>query len=276
MASKTHALFFPFDLFGGGGTASGAQLLADAFREMIDDNKRERVSTRARSYTKKVCCREFSFKSLSDYDDWRRTARQAIAQILDRDDFLIWSAGNHLGVLPLYEEAGRREKTLVIQFDGHLDIYNLADCSKELSHGNFLLHCQGQLPGIINVGHRELLLRGRYIRKYYRAVFAASELAVDPQPAVDAVRAACRTAERIIIDLDCDVLDPAYFPAVSHPLPFGLSPPLLLRFLDAAWSGPVVGLALSEFDPSRDQNDRSLATLMWLIEHVLLRWHESA
>ena len=29
-----------------------------------------------------------------------------------------------------------------------------------------------------------------------------------------------------------------------------------------------------EFDPSRDRNDRSLETLMWLVEYVLLRRYE--
>ena len=46
------------------------------------------------------------------------------------------------------------------------------------------------------------------------------------------------------------------------------------RFLDAAWSGQVRGLALSEFDPAKDERDRSLSTLVWLLEYVLLRQHE--
>jgi hypothetical protein len=49
---------------------------------------------------------------------------------------------------------------------------------------------------------------------------------------------------------------------------------MLLRLVDAAWSENVVGLALSEFDPARDINDRSLATLLWLLEFVLLKRHE--
>src|SRR5579872_3023649 len=48
---KTSVVFFPFDLFGSGGTAAGVQLLADELREMIADNRRETVATRARCYT---------------------------------------------------------------------------------------------------------------------------------------------------------------------------------------------------------------------------------
>ena len=99
-------------------------------------------------------------------------------------------------------------------------------------------------------------------------------MAVDPEPALAKIRAACAQAERVFIDLDCDVFDPAYFPALAHPLPFGLSPLVLLRFLDAAWSERIAGVAISEFHPARDHQDRSLTTLVWLIEHVLLKVHE--
>ena len=51
---------------------------------------------------------------------------------------------------------------------------------------------------------------------------------------------------------------------------------MLLRFIDAAWSPRVVGLALSEFDPGRDVRDGSLATLAWLVEYLLLRLYENA
>jgi arginase family enzyme len=70
------------------------------------------------------------------------------------------------------------------------------------------------------------------------------------------------------------VFDPAFFPGVAHPHPFGLSPQQVLRFLAAAWCGKVVGVAFSEFDPSRDSNDRSLASLVWLLEYVLLHRYE--
>ena len=64
-------------------------------------------------------------------------------------------------------------------------------------------------------------------------------MAVDPEPALTAVRAAtAEAAERVLLDIDCDVFDPVYFPAVTNPVPFGLSPTLLLRFIEAAWSEP--------------------------------------
>lgn len=266
---------FPFDLFGGGGAARGAELLADALREMIDDNRRERRPTRARAYQDRLRLHEFRFEKLADYQDWRAQARRFLHEALAKREFLLWISGNHLGVLPLYDElAGEAGDTLVVQFDAHLDIYHLSDCTSELSHGNFLLHCAGPLPPLVNVGHRELLLTEEYIGKIYHRHFPASRLSTQADEVVQQLQALAKNAARIVIDLDCDVLDSAYFPALSHSQPFGLSPHLLLRLLDAVWSENVIGLAISEFDPARDSGDRSLSLLVWLIEYLLLRRYE--
>jgi agmatinase len=272
---KTTAVFFPFDLFGSGGTAAGVELLADAFRELLADNRRERRSTRADAYQRQVRIQEFTFEKLEHYQGWREQARRLVRRAWERGDFLLWITGNHLGVLPIYDElAAGGADTLVVQFDAHLDVYNLSDCTKELSHGNFLLHCAGPLPPILNLGHRELLLRPDYVGRYYRQAIAADELARAPEAALAQLRREAESAAGVFLDLDCDVLDPAHFPALAHPLPFGLGPQLLLRLLDAAWTGPVRGVAISEFHPAKDQDDRSLATLLWLLEYVLLRRYE--
>jgi arginase family enzyme len=272
---KTRAIFFPFDLFGSSGTRAGAELLADAVRELLADNRREKVATRARAYAGKVRVTEFTFDRLDDYSRWRDTVREAVRTAFEHGDFLLWVSGNHLGTLPVYDElSAAAHDTLVLQFDAHLDIYNLSDCTAELSHGNFLKHCAGPLPRIVNVGHRDLLLRPDYVRRYFHRAFAAGELAIDAGPAVSAVAGLASEASRVFIDLDCDVFDPAYFPGAAHPQPLGISPALFVRFLDAAWSDRAAGLAISEFDPARDDRDRSLATLLWLIEYVLLRRYE--
>ena len=274
---KTTVVFFPFDLFGSGGSAAGVDLLADELREMIADNRRETVATRARCYAEQLRLREHSFETLTDYADWRTKARQTIRQIQKSDAFLLWIAGNHLGALPLYDElAGHGDSTLVVQFDAHLDIHHFADCTSEPSHGNFLLHCDGPLPPLVNLGHRELLLTPEYIAAHFRRTFSAAELALEPQPAFDYLRQAVAAAERVFFDIDCDVFDPVYFPAVAQPVPFGLQPLLFLRLLEAAWTTKLRGVMLSEFEPGRDQNDRSLATLVWLIEYILLKRYEPA
>src|SRR5437016_3117374 len=69
-AVKTVAVFFPFDLFGSAGASAGADLLADAFAEMLADNRQERVPTRARAYAGQVRTRQFTFDKLAAYQDW--------------------------------------------------------------------------------------------------------------------------------------------------------------------------------------------------------------
>jgi arginase family enzyme len=242
---------------------------------MLADNRREQVPTRARSYQRRLRIEELPFETLVEYQSWRERGRAAARAVMAKGDFLLWIAGNHLGVLPVYDELAQRGAgTLVVQLDAHLDIYHLTDCTSELSHGNFLLHCAGPLPSIAGLGHRELLLRPDYIGQTYERSFSASALAIDPEPALQYLRQASAAATGVFIDLDCDVFDPAYFPGLAHPLPFGLSPHLVLRLLDAAWSERVLGIAISEFDPARDENDRSLSTLVWLLEYLLLRRFE--
>jgi len=243
---------------------------------MLDDNRRERVATRARAYAGNVKTRQITFETPGDYQKWRQTARRVAREVFRERSFLVWITGNHLGVLPVYDElAARKKQPLVIQLDSHLDIYNLSDCKREPSHGNYLRHCAGPLPPIINVGSREILLNANYVKQYFRHVLSASDLAIDEANALRQVSAAAQAADAVFVDIDCDAFDPAFFPAITHPQPFGLTPHQVLRVLDAAWSGRVMGLAISEFDPSRDQNDRALTLLMWLLEYVLLKRYES-
>jgi arginase family enzyme len=268
----TRAIFFPFDLFGSAGAKAGAELLADAFQEMLADNKRERIATRARAYADKVRFEEYTFETLADYKDWRGQARTRVRQVLRQDEFLLWVTGNHLGALPIYDELAR--DTLVVQLDAHLDIYNLSDCTSELSHGNFLLHAEKPLPRVVNVGHRELLLRPEYIQKHYHGHFGAADLALDRAGVLGKLRELCKPASRVFLDIDCDVFDPAYFPATAQPRPFGIDPLFVLELLAIVDAEKLVGCAVSEFDPARDQHDRCLETLMWLLEYVLLSKYE--
>jgi agmatinase len=274
---RTSAVVFPFDLFGGAGAADGARLVADELREVLADNRRETVETRARCYTDQVRLREIEFADVEAIASWRRTGRQQVRQALRQGDFLLWIGGNHLAALPVYDEiAALGDGELVIQFDAHLDIHHFADCATDPTHGNFLLHIEGTRPPILNVGHRELLLKADYIAQHYRQTIPANELTLDTTAARKEVRRAVATARRVWIDIDWDVLDPAYFSAVSRPVPFGLSPAVLLGLLDLVWSPQVAGVMLSEFVPSRDRNDESLAIVTWLIEWLLLRRYESA
>ncbi len=268
---KTSAIFFGFDSFGSAGCAEGAHLLADELRDILADNRRETVPIRARAYTRQVSITEVDFPTLKSLNTWREDGQTLASQALAHDR-LLWVAGNHLGVLPVYDAL--TEADLVFQFDAHLDIHHFHDCTKELSHGNFVLHLRSPAPRLVNVGHRDLLLTKEYIDRHYLRSISAAELQTRPATILEELTTRAHSADRVILDLDCDVFDPAYFPAVSRPVPFGLSPSLLLTVLEALWSDRIRAVCLSEFDPGRDRDNRSLAVVLWLIEYLLLRFYE--
>ncbi len=270
--SSMLAVVFPFELFGSSGTGAGAQLLGDALREMLADAKRETQPSRSHAFRQSVRLREVAFDSMPKIVGWRARGREIVRAARIDQHRLLWLAGNHLGVLPVFEELG--PDALVIQFDAHLDIYNLAECTTELSHGNFLLHAEEALPTMINVGSRDLFLPAEYARGHYREIHTAELIARDTDRVARRVSELARKAKTIWIDIDCDAFDPAYVPGVQHPQPMGMSPMLLLRILAALNFERVAGVSLSEFDPGRDRNDQSLQTLVWLIEWLLLRWTE--
>lgn len=272
MARSVAAVAFPFDLFGNAGTGAGALLLVDVLQEAMNDTAQETRPTRPHAYAETLSLEELAFETLTEVTQWRETGRSAARTALDESDFLLWLAGNHLGVLPVYEELG--SDTLVIQFDAHLDCYDLHDTTSELSHGNWLLHAEAPLPKIVNIGHRDLFLQPSDIRRSFVAAFPAEELALHPETVLTKVRKLATKAKRIWFDIDVDVLDPAFAPAVHQITPFGLTPQQLLGFMLSIWSDRVVGVSISEFDPGRDDRDRTLYLLGWLMERLLLRQAE--
>lgn len=269
---KASVIVFPFDLFGNAGTGAGAERLGDFVHELLDDNRHETRPTRCDAYHGLVKVKDFAFDTPQAVQRWRHIGRQTIRQCLKNGERVIWLGGNHLSVLPVYEELG--SDALVFQFDAHFDIYQLHNVTPNLANGNFLLHAETDLPPIVNVGHRDLFLTPGEINTRFAGAFSSLDIVNDIEKFTKEVRKRAAGAKRVWIDIDVDVFDPANVPAVHHPLPFGPSPLLVLKLLDAAFDGNVVGVSLSEFDPWRDQHDAGLNVLGWLIEWVLLRWYE--
>ncbi len=270
--ARATAVVFPFDLFGSAGTGAGAQLLGDALREAIDDTAAEKRSTRPHCFHEELDVEEFLFETMEQVTAWRERGREAVRDLLGRGHFVLWLAGNHLGVLPVYDELGPRD--LVVQFDAHLDCYHLHDTTEELSHGNFLRHVGPPRPTVVNVGHRDLFLIPRGVRRVFAEAVPAEEVALDVMKVAAKLFRHAETAERVWIDIDADVFDPAFAPAVPTPAPFGVTPQQFLALFEAAWSEKVVGVSISEFDPGRDIRDTTLNLLGWLTERVLLKKFE--
>jgi arginase family enzyme len=270
---RSTVVVFPFDLFGSAGTGAGAQLLGDAVREIIDDTAKETRPSRADAFRGKLRVKELAFETIEEVTDWRKRGRAAARSALKADDFLVWLSGNHLGVLPVFEELPA--DTLVVQFDAHLDINDFHDTTAELSHGNFLKHLPKPRPRFVHVGHRDLFQPPAPIATVFDAAYPVTDIATTPEQVSMELAKRARGAKHVWLDLDCDAFDPAFLPGVHQPLPFGLTPPAFLKLFQAVWSDKVLGISISEFDPGRDVRDASLNLLGWLIEFVLLQKHEN-
>jgi arginase family enzyme len=186
---------------------------------------------------------------------------------------VLWLSGNHLGCLPIYDVLG--EETLIVQFDAHLDCYNLHDTLDTLSHGNFLRQI-GKPRTIINVGHRDLFHTLKDIREYYAEAHSVESIAVDEAKVITALTKRVAKVKSVWLDIDVDVFDPSICPAVHSPSPFGLLGPQVLRLIDTIGSDKLRGVSISEFDPGRDISDSSLNLLGWLLEWLLLKRVEAS
>lgn len=265
---KKSVVVFPFDQFGSAGTGAGAQLLGDVVRELIDDTDEETRPTRADVHRETLGVEEVPLDTMDELRQWRETGREWAKSRFKRREFLLWLAGNHLGVLPVLEELG--PDVLVVQFDAHLDIHAFHDTVPELSHGNFLLHAAEPLPKLVNIGHRDLLLPKAEIGAVFAEAFSAEDVVCDLKRVLRRLKGHVKSAKRIWIDLDCDAFDPAFLPAVQNPQPFGLVPVVVLHLLRTIGFEKMIGCSISEFDPGRDCDDESLNLLGWFIERLLL------
>jgi agmatinase len=268
MRQRAAVVVFPFDQFGSGGTARGAELLGDAVLEMVNDTRAEERLTRPHAYADRVSVEEHPFDTPAALATWRQTGRKVIDRHLAAGTFTVWLGGNHLSVLPVFDALGAGD--LVVQFDAHLDCYALHDTAESLSHGNYLLHVEPPRPKVVVVGHRDLFLTAAEVKR----TFAAAVPVEDTATAADLMRRHVAKAKRVWLDIDADVFDPAYAPGVGQPLPFGLTPREVLGLLFTAWGDKLAGISVSEFLPARDVNDRTLELLGWLVERLLLRLME--
>jgi arginase family enzyme len=259
---------FPFDQFGSAGTGAGAQLLGDVIRELIDDTDAETRPTRADVHRDTLDVEEVPFDTMDELRRWREIGRERARSRFKQREFLLWLAGNHLGVLPVLEELG--PDVLVVQLDAHLDIHAFHDTLEELSHGNFLLHGSEPFPKLVNIGHRDLLLPPAEIDAVFAEAFSAEDVACDAVRVLKRLKAHAKNAKRIWLDIDCDAFDPAFLPAVQNPQPFGLVPVVVLQLLRTIGFEKLIGCSISEFDPGRDRSDESLNLLGWFIEWLLL------
>jgi agmatinase len=267
------AIVFPFDSFGSAGTGAGALILGDILHEACEDAAEEEQETRLSAYTEQLEIVEAEFDTPQAISDWRSTGETYITTALQESDFTVWLSGNHLGVMPVFEELNADD--LIIQLDAHYDGYDLSDTSDELSHGNFLRFLPDERPKILHLGSRDLFLPTERALEFVDRIHTAEECHSDFERVLTTIRTMANQAERVWLDIDVDALDPAFAPGVILPMPFGFTAQQLWRILEAANTPKFVGMSLSEFSPGHDVRDTTLQLLAWFLERALLLKAES-
>ena len=269
-------VIFPFDSFGSPGTSEGARNLGDAIREMLADFQRETVPTRALCWCPHTRLVEAAFDTADEQSLWRSRGQRLAQKTFARNEHLVWLGGNHLSVVPLIDEIAKDPNAGVVQLDAHIDIHRFHDTVEELSHGNFVRHIEwnGE-PRLAHLGNRDLLLPADDKKRFLTAEISAETWLADEPATLARLAKITDGWERILIDLDVDVFDPGFMPAMARPVPWGLDGWQVLRLMESLPKNKVVGLAISEYNPGRDRDDRGLETLAWLIERWLLNRGEN-
>ena len=270
---QTNVISFPFELFGRTGTAEGAEWMLDCLKEIVDDAVEEDTPARSKAYRDSVSWDEVNFTDFATAQSWRELANEVLSSSLNDNETLLWFGGNHLSVLPIYDYL--QESDLILQWDAHLDIQEFSDNLTTLNHGNFLLSRQTPCAPIINLGHRDLLLPPKKVQKHFNKAYSIMAILGKENQVLEELQPFLKKSNRIWIDIDGDVFDPTFFPGVNYPLPFGISPQIFLQFLNVIDFTKVCGISISEFNPARDRYDLSAGLLAWLLEYILIRWHES-
>jgi len=267
------AFVFPFDSFGSAGTGAGALALGDALREMRADFFHETVPTRAAAWAGELKIREVAFETPGEIARFRKAGRAMLRRPMANGDPVIWLSGNHLGAMPLLDLAAADPDTIVLQADAHLDIHAFGDSVETLSHGNYLRRTRWKpdgSPRLVHLGHRDLLHKTDDIEPFIPHAIPAEELVADNAAVRGKVASLVADYDKVVIDIDVDVFDEGLVPGSARPVPCGISPLQLLNVIKAIDPARVSALALSEYDPGRDDRDRGLAALAWLLERFLL------
>lgn len=99
---------------------------------------------------------------------------------------------------------------------------------------------------------------------------ALQESAVQHLPEVEALLEMALPDGPLYVHFDCDVLDPAEVPAVHYPAPGGPSVETLRRvFRRVAETGRVAAVSLSSWAPELDEDGRSQAVVMALLQELI-------
>ncbi len=179
---------------------------------------------------------------------------RAVRQAADVRGVRFALGGDHLITFPLIEVARARHPGLkIVVLDAHHDAYDYP----LLTHYSLFHHAIREGSEVLVVGARhelELAVAGCHV------ISDREAKAIGADAVLGRIRAFLADAPSYL-SLDVDVLDPREFPAVSSPVPGGLSIPLVTTLVRGALALDPIGADVVEYNPVGDDGRTALASL---------------
>lgn len=223
---------------------------------------------------------------------WSPRLADAVADVLDREEFPVVLGGDCSIVLGSTLALKRRGRYGLMFIDGHADFYQpeaepfgeaaSMDLAFATGHGPVLLSdIEGLGPlvreeDVVAFGFRDAKDQAEYGSQPLPENLLAYDLAKVRELGVEAAAtAAVRHLTRpelqgFFIHVDADCLDDAVMPAVEYRLPDGLSIQELRRTLEIALaSGKAMGIEVTVYNPNLDEDDEAGRELAGVLADAL-------
>lgn len=187
----------------------------------------------------------------------------AIGDTLKKFDLCFAFGGNHLSLLPVYQAFAEVEKSLVLSFDAHRDVY---EAENKITHASFLRFLSLERKSkLIGIGYRDFFVH-QDIEKFYDEQFSIFEL----KEFENYLRGLeFLLFDSIHLDFDLDVFDPHLFPYTPTKMSFGLDFTTTLNLLHFLPNDKFKVISFSEYDPTHDYENLGCGFIYRLVDYFL-------
>ena len=213
----------------------------------------------------------FIKKKMHDYGDVnKKILNKEIERILNDDKKIIICGGDHSITTEILKGYNNVVKDLsVIYFDAHPDFI----CSNKKYYGSVIcdindyknIKFKNSLEIGIREPEKEELIN---LRKSTLMTFTSLDiLKLGVNKIFNKIRK--RVTNKVYVSIDFDVLDPAFAPGVSTPVPGGLTSIQLIYLIKSIAKLNLIGLDITEINPNYDINNMTSHLAAKLILEIL-------
>jgi agmatinase len=189
--------------------------------------------------------------SLGTFAETAARYRERVAEQITRRRAVFCAGGDHAVTVPVVAAfAVLGEPIHVVQIDAHPDLYDEYEGSRT-SHACVAARLL-EMPHVASI--TQLGVRAMNAAQLRIAREQESRLRIHTADSLDELPAI--EASPLFVSVDLDGFDPAFAPGVSHPVPGGLTPRQVFRWLHRL-RGRLAGMDVVELNPTRDRNDQT-------------------